>query len=113
MKRSPARIDQLGALAAQRLGGERRRVAADVDGGRVELHELGIGDDRAGARGHAEAAALRFRRVGGDGVEVADAAGGQDHGARREIALRAPPSRRPSDDAGDPPVRPWSVSSPT
>ena len=54
------RVDQRGAVAAQRLGGERRRVAADVDRGRVELHELRIGDHRAGAGRHAEAVAARF-----------------------------------------------------
>ena len=45
-------VDQRGAVAAQRLGGERRRVAADVDRGRVKLDEFRIGDDRAGARRH-------------------------------------------------------------
>ena len=37
-------VDQNGALAAQGLGGERRGIAADVDGGGMELHELGVGD---------------------------------------------------------------------
>ena len=100
MKRSPARLISVGALAAQRLGGERRRVAADVERGRVELDELGVGDDGAGAGGHAEAAALGLRRVGGDGVEMADAAGREDDGARRETHRRAA-GARPRDDAGD------------
>ncbi len=74
-------VDEHRALAAQRLGGERRRIAADVERGRVELHELGVGDDRAGAGRGGEAAAPRLARVGGDGVEPADAAGRQHHGA--------------------------------
>ena len=43
-------VDQRRAFAAQRLGRERRRIAADIDRGRMELHEFGIGDDGAGAR---------------------------------------------------------------
>ena len=43
-------VDQHGAFAAQRLGGQRRGVAADVDGRGVELHEFGVGDQRAGQR---------------------------------------------------------------
>ena len=60
MKRSPRAVDQHGALAAQGLGGQRRRVAADVDGRRVELHELGIGDGRAGEGGQARPSPRRF-----------------------------------------------------
>ena len=86
-------VDQLRALAAQRLGGERRRIAADVERGRVELHELRVGDHRAGARRHAEAVAFRLRRVGGDGVEMADAAGGEHDRARPGTGPAAPPSR--------------------
>ena len=55
MKRSPASLIKRRAFAAQRLGRERRRIAADHDRGRVELHELRIGDDGAGARGDREA----------------------------------------------------------
>ena len=62
MKRWPLAVDDDRALAAQRLGGERRRVAADVDRGRMELHEFRIGDQRAGARRHGEALAARLRR---------------------------------------------------
>ena len=55
-----ARVDQRRAFAAQRLGGQRRRVAADVDGGGVELHELRVADHRAGPRRHGEAFAARY-----------------------------------------------------
>ena len=40
-------VDDMCAFAAQRFGRERRGIAADVDGGGMELHELGIGDQRA------------------------------------------------------------------
>ena len=71
----------------------------------MELDEFRVGDDRAGARRHAETGALRFRRVGGHGVKVADAAGGEDHRAGRETGWRRrlargratmPTTRRPS-----------------
>ena len=48
-------IDQNRAFAAQRFGGQRRGIAADVDGGGMELHEFGIGDARAGPRRHGQA----------------------------------------------------------
>ena len=74
MKRSPARLTRMAPSPRKRFGGKRRGIAADVDRGRVELDELGVGDDGAGARGHAKAAAFRLGRVGGDRIEVADAA---------------------------------------
>ena len=76
-----AGIDQERAFAAQRLGGERRRVAADIDGGRMKLHEFGVGDHRAGAGGDGDAFAARLARIGGDGVDLAGAAGRQHYGA--------------------------------
>ena len=93
MKRSPRLVDQHRAFAAQRFGGERRRIAADVDGGGMELHEFRIGDQRARARRHAEAFAARLQRIGGDGIERAEAAGGEDHGAARGTGPAA--HRRP------------------
>ena len=53
-------VDQHRAFAADRLGRERRRIAADVDRGRMELHEFRIGDQRAGARRDGEALAARL-----------------------------------------------------
>ena len=79
-----ASVDQHRAFAAQRLGGERGRVAADIDGGRMELHELGVGDHRAGPGGDGDAFAARLARIGGDGVDLAGAAGREHHGARRQ-----------------------------
>ena len=53
-------VDQGRAFAAQRFGRKRRRIAADHDRGRVELHEFRIGDDGAGARGDREPKATSF-----------------------------------------------------
>ena len=55
-----AAVDQQRAFAAQRLGGERRGVAADIDRGRMKLHELCIGDGGAGAGGDGDAFAAGF-----------------------------------------------------
>ncbi len=71
-------IDQNGALAAQGFGGQRRGIAADVDGGGMELHEFGVGDPRPGARAHGQRRARRLRRIGGQRIERADAAGRQN-----------------------------------
>jgi hypothetical protein len=91
-------IDQGGALAAQRLGGERGRIAVHRDRGRMELDEFGVGDDRAGARRHHQAVAAGFGRVGGDRIEMADPTGRQHHRARRQSD--ALPAAR-GDDAAD------------
>src|SRR5262249_58283820 len=72
-----APIDEDGAFAAQRLGGERRRIAADIDGGRVKLHELSVGNGGACSCGNGDALAARFAPTCGDGVELARATGCQ------------------------------------
>ena len=79
-----ASVDEQRAFAAQRLGRERRGVAADIDGGRMELDELRIGDHGAGASGDGDTFAARLARIGGDGVDLAGAAGGEHHCARRQ-----------------------------
>ena len=84
MKRSPRALISSRAFAAQRFGRERRRVAADIDGGRMELHELGVGDHRAGAGGDGDALAARLAWIGGDGVDLARAAGREHDRARRQ-----------------------------
>ncbi len=78
-------VDQLGALAAQGFGGQRRGVGADVDGGGVELDELGIDDLSPGQGGQGQALAPDLGRIGGDGVEAAKAAGRQDHGGGGDL----------------------------
>jgi hypothetical protein len=40
----------------------------------MELHELRVGNHRAGSGGNGDAFAARFTRVGGDGIELAGAA---------------------------------------
>ena len=77
-------VDQRRAFAAQRFGRERRRIAADHDRGRMELHEFRIGDHRAGARGDREPKPAGLGRIGGHGIEMPDAAGRQHDRARRD-----------------------------
>ena len=50
----------------------------------MELHKFGIGNRGARACRHAEAFTARFQRIGGDGVECAEAAGGKNHGRGAE-----------------------------
>ncbi len=95
-------IDQRAAFAAQRFGGERRGVAADIERGRVELHEFGVGDDGADTGRHAHPLPAGFPGIGGDGIEMADATRAQHHGAGREDgALLRLAGIRTRDDAGD------------
>ena len=51
-------IDQSRAIATQGFGCKRGRIATDVDGGWVELHELRIGDERACRVSHRNGIAL-------------------------------------------------------
>ncbi len=84
-------VDQGRALAAHRLADQRHRVAADVERGRVELHELHAAQGGAGQRGHGDARAVRAARVGGVVEQPAHAAGGQHHarGAQHQILAAA------------------------
>jgi len=74
-------VDQRRPFAAQRLRRQRCRIAADHDGGGVKLHEFRIGDHGAGARGDRKARSACFKRIGGDGIEMAEAAGREHHRA--------------------------------
>ena len=56
----------------------------------MELDEFGVGDHRAGAGGDGDALAARLARIGGDGVELADAAGREHDGAGGQRRARAP-----------------------
>ena len=94
-----AGVDEDGALPAQRLGRERRRVGPDVERGRVELHELGVGDDGAGAGGERERLAARVGGIGGDGVEAADAARREHHGGGRQEVPDPVAALRRADEA--------------
>ena len=77
-------VDESGTLAAQRFGGERRGIAPDIERGRMELHEFGVGDDGTGARGRRKPGAARAQGIGGNGIEAAGAAGGEHDDARRD-----------------------------
>ena len=78
-KRSPLRVAQQRAVAAQRLGQQRPRHGRVVERGGVELHELDVGHGHAGAQRHGHAVAGRLGRVGGDGEQLPVAAGGHEH----------------------------------
>ena len=54
-------VDQPRAFAAQRFGNQEPRRAGQVERGRMELHELEIGDARAGVIGERDAVAGRHR----------------------------------------------------
>ncbi len=86
-------VDEGRAFAAKRFGRERRRIAADVDRGGMELNEFGVGDDGAGAGGDGDAFAARFAWIGGDGVELPRAAGRKHHGGGIEHKTRGIGSR--------------------
>ena len=74
-ERDAVLVAQDRALAAQRLGEQRPRHRRVVQRGRVELHELEVGDRDAGAQRHRDAVAGRQRRVGGDREALPGAAG--------------------------------------
>ena len=63
----------------ERLGEEGAGHGRVVQGRGVELHEFDISRRDAGAQRHGHAVAGGLRRVGGDGEELAGAAGGQHH----------------------------------
>ena len=77
-------IHQVSALAAQRLAGERRRVFADIKRRGVELHELQVRENSAGARRQRDAAPNGIKRVCRCRIKTADAARGQHYGRGRE-----------------------------
>ena len=84
MKRVPSRQLQLRALAAQRLGDQEAALLRVVQAGRVELDELHVADAAAGAPRHRDAVAGGGVGVARVAVDLADAAGGQHDGERRQ-----------------------------
>ncbi len=98
-------VHQVGTGTPQRLGDQRllvslrarhRRLPAtqrrDMQGGRMELHELEIGDPGSGAQRERHTVPCGHRRVGGGAVDLAHPAGGQHHGPgqhRADAVLRA------------------------
>ena len=81
----PRRVDEEGALAAHRLGDERllaARALAEPEHGRVELHELEVGEHGTGAERRGHAVAGRDGRVRRRGVDLPETAGREHDGAR-------------------------------
>ncbi len=76
-------VAQQGALAAQRLGDQRRRRAAGGEAGRMELDELEVADGGAGAVGHGHAVAGGHLGVGRARVDLSGPAGGEDRDHRQ------------------------------
>ncbi len=78
-------VDQVGALAAHRLGDQRLltlRVRAEEEHRGVELDELQVAHLGARAQREGDAVAGGDGRVGGRGEHLAHAAGGEHHGGR-------------------------------
>ena len=82
MKRSPSRIAQPCALAAQRLAQQKPRRALQRKRRGMELVELHVRRRRAGAIRHGDAVAGRHRRVGRVAVDLARAAARHQHRPR-------------------------------
>src|SRR5262249_46955320 len=74
-------VDQNGAVAAQCFTRERSRIVPGRDCGWMKLHELGISEHSACACRDGEPDAASLRRVGGDRIKMADAAGCEHEGA--------------------------------
>src|SRR6185295_11416841 len=75
---------ELPALAAHRLGDQEILDVEIVEAGRVELHELHVGDPAAGPPGHGDAVAGGAARRGREEIDAPRAAGGEDGGAGGE-----------------------------
>ena len=79
-KRIP-RVYEHSAFAAHRFAHQRHRPPWTVQRGRVDLHELPIGEFRAGPRGERQSLPERAERVRGVAKQAADASGREDHAA--------------------------------
>ena len=85
MKRLEIRIAQVSAFAAQRLRKQKARRALQIKSCRMELNELHVADLGAGPECHRDAIARSDAGVGGVGIDLAHAAGGQHDGCRRSV----------------------------
>ena len=79
-------VDQHRALAAHGLADQRHGIEPDIERGGMELHELHVGQRRAGPRRQRQALADGAQRVGGVGIEPAQPAGRQHDPAARQQA---------------------------
>ena len=93
------RIDQRRAFAPQRLGGQRRGIAAHINRGRMELHEFRIGDLGPCPRRHADHLTANPWRVGRHREQAARAAPRQQNRRRTQQDPRRGPIRRLQPDA--------------
>jgi tetratricopeptide (TPR) repeat protein len=89
----PAPVEEDRPLAAHRLADERERVLAGVERGGMELHELHVGETRAGAVRDREAVAGGDLRVGRVAVDL-PAAARREHRRVRHDLHRAPGDAR-------------------
>ena len=104
-ERDAVLVAQDRALAAQRLGEQRPRHRRVVQRGRVELHELDVGDRDTGPQRHRDAVAGRERRVGGDREALPGATGRDDRVRARARSLGAVGVERAHADARGRPRR--------
>ena len=105
----PVPIHQVGPLAPDRLGNQwllSLSVPAQVEHGRVKLHELQIAHFRPGAQRQRHSVAGGHGGVGGGGEHLAHAPGGQDHirGVHGTDAVPPPLAHHVQGDPGCPPV---------
>ena len=98
MKRSPLRVDEHRAFAAHRLGDQRERVLRRVERGRMELHELHVGQRHAGAMRDREAVAGGDDGIRRVAIDLA-AAAGREHGRVGDDLGRAAGDARAHADA--------------
>ena len=74
-----ARQPQVAALAAHRFGDEKGLGHGVVEAGGMELDELHVGHPAPGAPGHGDTVAGSHVGIGGVEIDLARAAGGDDH----------------------------------
>ena len=83
-------VEQISSFAAQGFREQEARSAGKREGGGMELEELHVGQFGAGLRGQGDAVAGGYGGIGGVGVDLACAAGGDEEGAGGDaMAVRA------------------------
>ena len=87
-------VHQHGALAAHGLADQRHGIEPDGQRGRMELHELHVGQRRAGASGQRQALADGAQRIGRVGIEPAQPAGREHDATGRAAGRRSGRPRR-------------------
>ena len=83
------RVAQQRTMTAQCFRQQRTRHRGVMQRGRVELHELDVGDGDARAQRHRDTITGRFRRIGRHGEELARASGGDENVGRPHLGARA------------------------